>query len=157
MISGETRFWQRKKHTIAECVMQQHAVCLRESRGSADDVDDRNVLGEAAGDGVQRRKLTDAKGGNDGGDAFDPGIAVRSISSIKLVDIADPVEPSFREIVEGDKVVVSRNAMNTADAHLVQPTEEISFLPALASVIVTFEAITTYSATSTGEFRASAR
>jgi hypothetical protein len=47
-------------------VVEEHAVALGAGGGAADDVDDGDVLGEGAGEGVDGGELADAEGGDDG-------------------------------------------------------------------------------------------
>jgi hypothetical protein len=49
---------------IAECVMQQHAIALRDGGRTTDDVDDRDVLRICAGQAVDGRQFSYAKGGH---------------------------------------------------------------------------------------------
>jgi hypothetical protein len=46
-------------------------------------------------------------------------------TSFELIDTADPFQPTFGEIVERDKVVIARNAMDRTNAYLIQPSKEI--------------------------------
>ena len=131
---------------VAEGVVQEHAVPLGDGGGAADDMDDGNVLGEGTGDAIDGGELADAEGGDEGGDALDAGVTVGGISwigvragwskevwdtyvgsltSVELIDAADPGQVTRREIVECDEVVVARDAMNGTDTELVQAGEEI--------------------------------
>lgn len=129
--------------TVSESVVQKHAVTLREGGGGSDDVDDGYVFTVGASDGVQGGQLADAKGGDHSSKTVDPRIAVRSVAwrtmsvrifqvdspqthtSIKLVDIAHPIQSGLRDIIESDKVIIAGDAVNGLDANLSESTKEI--------------------------------
>ena len=47
------------------------------------------------------------------------------LTSVKLVDTADPLEVALRKIVEGDEVVVTGNTVNRSNT-TCKPTDSIS-------------------------------
>lgn len=64
---------------VAKRVVEQHAIALRHGRRTADDVDDRDVLGEGPGHAIEGGELADAKGGDEGSHVLDAGIAVGGV------------------------------------------------------------------------------
>jgi ATP:corrinoid adenosyltransferase len=47
------------------------------------------------------------------------------LTSVKLVNTADPLEVALRKIVEGDEVVVTGNAVNRSNTDFVETLEEV--------------------------------
>lgn len=78
-------------------------------------MDNGNVFRVAASDCVEQTQLADAKGRNNGRDAFDPSITIGGISfaksfyfrsehhivatCVELIDIAHPIEANFGNII----------------------------------------------------------
>lgn len=91
-------------------------------------MNDRDIFGVGSGDSVQSRQFTDTKGGDHGSYALDTGVSICSVSSVQLVDASDPVQARLWQIIESDKVVVSRNTVDTSNTDLVQATEKVSAL-----------------------------
>ena len=65
---------------IPKSMMKEHAIFLSYSGGTANYVDDRNVLGVGTSDSVDGGELTDTKGGDDGRDALDASVAICCIA-----------------------------------------------------------------------------
>lgn len=64
---------------IAQGVVKQHAIALRNCRRATDDVNDGNVFRESTGDAIDGRELAYSKGGDEGSDLGDAGVTVGSI------------------------------------------------------------------------------
>lgn len=47
------------------------------------------------------------------------------LTSVQLVNTADPLKVALRKIVEGDEVVVAGNTVNGSDANLVESLEKV--------------------------------
>lgn len=47
------------------------------------------------------------------------------LTSVELVNAANPLEVALRKIVEGDEVVVTGNTVNRSNADLVESLEEV--------------------------------
>jgi hypothetical protein len=47
------------------------------------------------------------------------------LTSIQLIDTADPIEAALGEVIESDEVVVSRDSMHGTDANFMQPMVEV--------------------------------
>lgn len=47
------------------------------------------------------------------------------LTSVKLVNTADPLEVALRKIVEGDEVVVAGNTVNRSNTDFVETLEEV--------------------------------
>jgi hypothetical protein len=47
------------------------------------------------------------------------------LTSIELINTADPLEVALRKIVEGDEVVIAWNTVNRSNADLVESLEEV--------------------------------
>jgi 2-oxo-4-hydroxy-4-carboxy--5-ureidoimidazoline (OHCU) decarboxylase len=47
------------------------------------------------------------------------------LTSVKLVNTADPLEVALRKIVEGDEVVVTGNTVNRSNTDFVETLEEV--------------------------------
>jgi hypothetical protein len=60
-------------------MMQKHPIALRHCRRAADDVDDGDHLWVGAGQAIDGRELTDAKGGNESRYLVDTGISIGSV------------------------------------------------------------------------------
>lgn len=65
--------------SIAEGVVQKHAVALGDGGWSADDVNNWNLLGVGSGHTIECGKFTDTERCDDGRDALDTGIAISGI------------------------------------------------------------------------------
>lgn len=86
--------------TIAQSVMEQHAVLLRKSRWSADYVDNRHIFSIRASNTIERRQFTNAKRGAHGRDTFDASISICGIRSSKLVSIPYPLQAAWLYVVK---------------------------------------------------------
>lgn len=65
---------------IAEGVMEEHAVALRERGRSADDVNNWNILAVRTSDGIKCGQLANTKCSDHGGKSIDSCISVRGIT-----------------------------------------------------------------------------
>ena len=88
-------------------------------------MDDRRLFGICSSDSIDGRQLPHAECCDDSPNALNPGIAIRCISCIQLIAVADPVEASWLDVVQGGEVVVTRDAVDTSNADLVQAPEQI--------------------------------
>lgn len=60
--------------------MEKHALLLRASRGTTNDMDHRNMLGKRPGKAVDGRKLTNTKRCDHSTNGLDTSVAISSIS-----------------------------------------------------------------------------
>lgn len=47
------------------------------------------------------------------------------LTSVELIDASYPVQLAIRKVIEGDEIVVSRDAMDGSNANLVESAEEV--------------------------------
>ena len=81
---------------VADAMVQQHGGAPLRGARTADEDDERHLLGIGAGDGVHGAEAADAPGDTDAADAVDPRIGVRRIAGIQLVAGADELDPRLR-------------------------------------------------------------
>jgi hypothetical protein len=110
---------------IAKSVVKEHTVALGDGRGAANNVDNGNMFRVGTGQAIDGGKLAHTKSGDEGRDLGDSGITIGGVSSIELVDAANPLEAAVREIVEGNEVVVAWNAVDGAHTDFVESLEEV--------------------------------
>jgi hypothetical protein len=135
--------------TVAESVVKKHLVTLRDGRGASNNVDDRNVLRVRSSNTVDGRELANTECGDESSHFGNTSVAIGSVgcklllvngvmmklfrwsgvmmklTSIELVNTADPLEVALRKIVEGDEVVITGNTVNRSNADLVESLEEV--------------------------------
>jgi hypothetical protein len=80
---------------VAQGMVEQHAIALRNGRGAPDDVYNRNVLGKGTRNAIDGGELADSKGGDESSYLFDPSVAISGISCIELVDTSNPFQFTF--------------------------------------------------------------
>src|SRR5450755_4426323 len=114
------------EHAVAESVMHRAVRCLRGGRRSAYDVDDRDVLGVAAGDRVDRTELADAVGGEQRRDPAEPAVAVGRVPGVELVRRPGPAHGVVvDDVVEEREAVVARDAEDAVDVKLREPVQQV--------------------------------
>lgn len=65
---------------ISECVVEKHAIPLREGGGSADNVNDGDVLAVRTRNSIESRQLPYAEGGDHSRHAIDARISVSRVA-----------------------------------------------------------------------------
>lgn len=65
---------------VSERVVKEHAVSLRNGGGTADNVDDGDMLGEGTSNTVDSGELSNTKGGDEGTHLLDTSISISGIS-----------------------------------------------------------------------------
>ena len=65
-------------------------------------MDNWDIFRVTSSNGVEDAQLTNAKGCHNGRDAFDPSVAICSVSSVQLVAIAYPAEANLGDVVQSD-------------------------------------------------------
>ncbi len=94
--------------------------------GHPGDGDDRHPFGVCAGHAVDGRQFADAEGGDEGGGAAQPGVAVGGVGGVQLVAGTDPGEAGEGgHLIEEAEVVVAGDAEEVFDVQLAQPAEQI--------------------------------
>ena len=81
-------------------MMEEQAIPLTDGRGRPNDVYNWDILGVAAGNGIDETQLTNAKGRYDSRDAFNSGVTIGSIPSVELITVADPIQSNFGYVIE---------------------------------------------------------
>lgn len=128
---------------VAERVVEKHAVALRDGGWATHDVHDGNALREGASNAIDSGELSNPKRGDERGHLVYSGIAVGGVSCftceqlfvvgasqwlltcVELIDAANPLQASIREVVKSDEVEISRDSVNRAYANLVKTAEEV--------------------------------
>ena len=93
--------------------------------GRANDVYDRSHFGVRTAYGIDGRELADTEGSDDGPNPSDSRIAVCGVAGVELIAVSHPVQAGRGNVVECGEVVVSRYAMDAAEAELVEPAEQV--------------------------------
>ena len=81
---------------VADAVVQQHRGAPLRGARTADQDDERYLLGIGAGDRVHGAEAADAPGDTDATDAVDPRIGIGRIAGVELVAGADELDAVAR-------------------------------------------------------------
>jgi hypothetical protein len=107
-------------------------------------VDNGHVLGVRAGNSIDCGKLANTECGEKCGNTLDASVAISCVAcrdnqfgrsrlrfdlqvhtGVQLVAVANPLQASLGNIVEGNEVIVSRHAMDGLDTNLLESLEKV--------------------------------
>ena len=109
---------------VAEVVVGDEILDLDAFAGHPDQMENREAVGEAAHDTVDRGKFANAVGGREHRRAANACVAIGRVGCVEFVGANDPLEAGnlLGGIIDG-KGIISRHAENPVDSKLGQAGE----------------------------------
>lgn len=93
-------------------MVEESTILLRDGGWVANNVYNWHVLRVSTSNCIDGRELSHTECRYESRNAFYSGVAISGISSIQLIAVADPFQADLWNVVESDKVVVARDAVD---------------------------------------------